>query len=69
MKEYRIQLFTQCGKKWINLSDFVKTPLKTETQAKQELADRQKDHPHNVYRIISRDVTEWEIMDIKEVQQ
>ena len=67
MKEYRIQLFVECGKKWVNFSEYYKHPLKTEKQAKKELEDKQKEYPHNTYRIISRDVTEWEIMNTQEV--
>ena len=67
MKEYRIQLFVECGKKWVNLSYFVKHPFYTEAGIQLELEEQQREHPKNIYRIITRDVTEWETLDGKEV--
>lgn len=60
MKEYRIQLFATVGNKWVNFSEYYKYPIKTEENAKEELRNRQEEHPGNRYRIISREVSEWE---------
>lgn len=64
MKEYRIQLSLGNGsyQKWCNIREYKENPLTFEWEARSELKDRQEEHPQNKYRIVVRDVTEWQEM-------
>lgn len=64
MKEYRVQFWAEIGHKWLNVNDCSNHYVFTsEDDAERIFSEHQREHPANRYRILVRNVTEWEEME------
>ena len=60
MKEYVLQFHSSSCQKWTFIKDIRLYPFRTEEEARKELEERKAEHPWNIYRIVVRNVTDWE---------